>query len=127
MSATHGLMNQQQREAQLVAKIVQKTAQGKMLWQRQPSAFTAVTPNSMQFDFIVSAPFGGAQQGWVSFVIRDAGREVLKIQRSGLHLTLPGSGTATPQLIGLVDHLFILVSRKAEDDLGEVLRKLDQF
>ena len=114
------------REITLVTKIIQRTAQRKIQWHRQQSAFIAVTPNGMQFDFILSAPFPG-NQTWVTFTVRDQGQEIFKVQRVANSL-VPSLGQRTSgPLYQLVDRLFAVVVNAAEDNIDQALRKLDQI
>lgn len=118
------------REMALIMKVIQKTAQKRLIWRRQQSALVAATANGLQADFIVSTPIFGTPATWVTFTVRDQGKELVKIQRStnALSAGLFGQILGTPPaVIQLVDNLFAMVSGSAEDDIDQALRKLDQI
>jgi hypothetical protein len=116
------------RQSLLIQKLLQKTAQGRIAWQRLPSSISAVTPNGMQFDFILSATIpGAAGQTWVSFTARDQGVEILKSQRNDNLLQLVLGAQSTGPIQRLLDALFQAAAGRAFDNMGRAIAKLDQL
>lgn len=114
------------RDVQLIVKIIQKTQIGRITWHRLPSSVSAITPNGMQFDFIINSPILLPSAGpiWVSFTVRDQNVEVFKIQRPILR---PVPGSAPFALLQAVDALFNEATGRAEDHVGRAIAKVDQL
>lgn len=120
MSSQPNPQTEEARKVALVVKIIQKTQQGKIDWQRGSSSISALTPNGVQFDFILGAPILGPQT-WVSFNVRDQNMEVLKVQKVPLLL---GRSTGLERAI---DALFSIAQGRVQDNVGRIMSKLDEF
>lgn len=112
------------REAALVARIIARTAQGRITWHKLPSSVTAMTANGMRFDFILNAPILVSAQTWVTFTVRDQTVEVLKVQKTLIPVMMTPAAT---QLERLVDQLFNVAVGKAQDTVDRAIAKLDQL
>jgi hypothetical protein len=129
MSAFFGTINPggSSRDVALIRKILERTKQGKVRWQRILNAISAATPNGLQFDFVLSTPFGSLGSSWVMFTVRDQGAEIMRVQRNIAALNLPSLIVTTDPVNDAAEELFQAVSGSAEDNVDRASRKLDNI
>jgi len=115
------------REVALIRKILERTKQGKVKWQRQPSAISAATANGLQFYFVLTAPFAPLGQDWVTFTVRDQNAEIATVQKNPLPIPIPTVSFPTDPVVSAANELFQAVSGAAEDNVDRAIRKLDNI
>ena len=117
----------------LVRKIIDRSRQGRLNWQRVPSGLRATIAGKLDLFFstldvnpievlVSSMP----TRAWSVFLVRDeAGKEILKvIPQSNPFLSML---SGPEPLIREVDTLFNLVSETATNELDKAINLLDQI
>ena len=118
-----------EKAQKLVRKIIARTTEGKINWQKLPGGLRASVAGKMEFFFSRTENLPGfASMGareWSVFLVRDeAGKEILKVTPlMNVYSILAG---ADP-LIQEVDTLFGIANGKASSELDKAMRVLDQL
>lgn len=113
-----------EKAQELVRKIIVKTMEGKISWQKLPTGLRASVAGKMELFFSRAAEGVGTRE-WSVFLVRDeAGREILKVTPQVSIFAILAGGDP---LLQQVDALFTLASGKASSELDRAMRVLDQL
>ena len=120
------------KKVSLVRKVIDKTNQGKILWQRSSTDFSASVGNSLSMNFIYSS--GLLVDQWKQFTVRDdRGQEILEVPNlgsgayRGAIAALSGRAVCPRDALEeAVDELFDVVSKHRSKDLEKAIQILDR-
>jgi hypothetical protein len=115
------------REVALIHKILERTRQGKLKWQRQQNIISATTANGLQFYFVLNVPFASLGQSWVTFTVKDQNAEIAKVQNNVYPFAIPTIVVAQADAVHAAEELFQAVSGVADNNLERVIKKLDNI
>jgi hypothetical protein len=116
------------RKVELVKKIIDKTRQRKIIWQRDPNGIGAFLPGKLKINFVEAPRIPLMNPRWVVFVVRDnAGAEVLKVDNPSTAVPNPNLLQtllmAQEPLVSAVQELYDFIGGQTEK--GSVEKAID--
>lgn len=117
MSTKPNLPAEDSRELALVLGLVAKTREGKVRWFKAGSAVTAMIPDGLNLNFVLSTNLFTMSTEWQLFTVRDArNNELLRVANTPIFLSPLRGGIAAA-----VDELFQSVLALFRDDLDKAI------
>jgi hypothetical protein len=115
------------REIELIRSILEKTREGKITWNKQGNALTAVVPSRLQANFVLSPSSITGSVSWDLFTVRDKdGNELIRVSNlAGFISVLAGQGTSP--LVDAANELFRAVFGAVGDDLDRAINAIKKL
>jgi hypothetical protein len=121
------------KNVELISKLLQKTAEGKIQWKRQKSSVTASLPDGLSAEFAVpSSPAitfsflrGITPENWFNFEIKDEkGNSIVVIKNEGVLVRALRSG---PSAVSAAEALYRAVVNLDTAKLKHVIDAIDKM
>jgi hypothetical protein len=121
-----GFPQEDPRKIEFVRSLLTTTKAGKVSWVKKGNAYTALIPNGVTVNFVLSTALFGMNPSWELFTVRDrAGNELIDVNSPGLISVI--SKTAVGPLLEATNQLFAVVSGATGDALDQAIESLKKL